>query len=73
MDISEALSKFNNICRKGWNGKNMYIFKVGTDQWQIDESFIHEPFLCLKTAQDTLIPWTASQQDIQADDWEEYK
>ena len=68
-------SKF--ITRKGWNGKNMYIFYTPETfstaaGMTIDGKFIkYEPYLSLYTTRDTIQKgWVPSQEDILAKDWE---
>ena len=53
------------VCRKGWNGKGMWIaLQIGGECPPMTE-----PFIYMKTAQNTVIPWLASQADMLADDW----
>lgn len=53
------------VQRSGWNGKNMWI------QLQIPDkhSKMTLPYIFMKTAQEDLIQWLASQTDMLADDW----
>jgi len=80
-DFSWALRNLKNgnkICRSGWNGKGMWLKYVG--RWSIivpsydgntkEADMNHLPFIMMKTAQDELVPWLASQTDILAMDWE---
>ncbi len=60
------------VARDGWNGKGMFIFLINgtwafTDGKQ--DNFPCLPFIAMKTAQDEVVPWLASQTDILADDW----
>ena len=71
MNFEKALTLLKNgkyITRKGWNGKGMYLF-LYTDGGFIDDYEIQN-FILLKTVNDTVIPWIASQSDILAEDWE---
>lgn len=84
MNFSTMLIQLNKrnvrTRRSGWNGKGMYLFIV-TD-WDlsnataiaqvIDEDGDAEfaPFICMRTADQKLVPWLASQTDILATDWE---
>ena len=52
--------------RTGWNGKGMWIHLQVPDQG----SKMTLPYLYMKTADDKLVPWLASQTDILADDWQ---
>ncbi len=56
----------NMVCRKGWNGKGMYL------QIQIpdENSKMTLPYIYMFTAQGDLVPWLASQTDMLTDDWE---
>lgn len=61
----------SRVTRNGWNGKNMYIFLIKdwtyTDGKQ--DNFTNMPFIAMKTAWDTIIPWLASQSDVLCIDW----
>ena len=71
------------IARSGWNGKNMYItYKPGypdgiacnkatAEAHGIEEgtTIVYLPYLEMKTADNKLVPWLASQTDILANDW----
>lgn len=62
----EALKKRFRVCRKGWNGKGMYIeLNQG-----IDYSFsIIEPFFVIKNVKNSFNTWVPSISDILAEDW----
>ena len=67
--IGWAVKQLNDglrVCRSGWNGKNMYLELQQPDAY----SKMTEPYVYMKTAQDTLIPWLCSQADLLATDWE---
>lgn len=59
------------VARPGWNGKGMFIFMIKswtyTDGRQ--DNFPNLPFIAMKTAQDEVVPWLASQTDMLAEDW----
>lgn len=70
-----------HLCRKGWNGKGVYLFMIGTDTTQPgtggwtytngkNDNFPLLPFIAMKTADDKVVPWLASQTDILAEDWQ---
>lgn len=68
----EALKKGEYVARKGWNGKNMYLFLAhGSDIQKcvgIPDKCVD--VICMKTAQDTVVfGWLASQTDILSEDW----
>jgi hypothetical protein len=68
----QLLKLGRRMCRAGWNGKGMFLFLVRdwtyTDGKQ--DNFPNQPFLAMKTADDKVIPWLASQADLLAEDWE---
>lgn len=68
----ELLKSGYKLSRKGWNGKGMYLTYVSPDQWQVDkyESHLNSlPWVGMKTADGSFVPWLASQSDILAEDW----
>jgi len=77
MGIGNMIDKLRNglRCRRaGWNGKGMYVFLI--NEWGLAEANPHAgtyqevPFIAMKTADDKVVPWLASQTDILAQDWE---
>lgn len=75
-DFGEALRLLKageKVARSGWNGKGMFlILRLGSDVQPRPE---YPGFMCLgyiemKTADDMLVPWLASQTDMLAEDWE---
>lgn len=56
----------NKLCRKGWNGKGMYLELQVPDE----HSKMTLPYIYMKTAQGGLVPWLASQTDMLGYDWE---
>lgn len=68
MNFSEALTllkKGNRIYRKGWNGKNLWVvIKFPTSP------ISQVPHIYMKTKENEYVPWSASQTDILANDWE---
>jgi hypothetical protein len=69
MNFSEALielKRAQKVCRKGWNGKHMWIHMQHPD----DNSKMTLPYIYMSTAKADLVPWLASQTDILANDWE---
>jgi len=69
------------LARKGWNGKNMYIFLITnwSDGDEVGNSYdgdgnlyegkVVKPFIAMKCADGEIVPWLASQTDILARDW----
>lgn len=71
MNIGEAVQAIKSgkrVCRSGWNGKDMWLELQVPDA----ESKMTKSYIYMKTADDQLIPWLASQTDLLADDWCEY-
>lgn len=72
----EALKTGRRVTRPGWNGKGMWLrlLDLYTDtEFTVTE---HEPcegtwlpFIVMKTADNKLVPWLASQTDVLAEDW----
>ncbi|MFC5775149.1 DUF2829 domain-containing protein [Ectobacillus antri] len=75
----EALKEGKQVTRKGWNGKEMFLYMIkGTDfqnafKYGYGEYYGEPVFtdsIVMKTAQNTLVVgWLASQTDLLADDW----
>ena len=67
-DMGQAVKELRNgkkVCRSGWNGKDMWLMLQVPDQ----HSKMTLPYIYMKTVQDDLVPWLASQTDILAVDW----
>ena len=77
----EALKKGLRVARAGWNGKGMWLFLI---QGSNDLAKLHgygfgealgEPAfrdaIFMRTVDNQLVAWTASQTDVLAEDWEE--
>jgi len=61
----EFLKAGRKVQRVGWNGKNMWIHL----QTPTDTSKMTLPYIYMKTADENLVPWLASQTDLLAEDW----
>lgn len=82
MDFSEALLAVKDgkkIARKGWNGAGQYVYHVPAASYaaqtdvakeEFGEEVPYTAYLAIKTVQNTVAPWLASQTDLLADDWE---
>lgn len=61
------------VSRKGWNGKGMWLVLIEPTGKAIDEDtgeqFEELPYIAMKTADDKVVPWLASQTDVLAEDW----
>lgn len=75
----EAMKKGKKVCRSGWNGKGMFLYHVPANSYaaQTDAAFAefgelvpYGAYIAMKTAQNNVVPWLASQTDMLADDWE---
>lgn len=69
MNFSQALILLKAervLQRSGWNGKGMWIKLQVPDS----NSKMSLPYLYMKTADNKLVPWLASQTDILAEDWQ---
>lgn len=64
-DALMAAMDGQRITRRGWNGPNQYV----TSQHPDRGSKMTRPYLCLKNAQNDLVPWVPSQGDLFAHDW----
>lgn len=85
LSIGEAvliLRRGGRVRRVGWNGKGMELFLVtplAKEQGphlllpdgcaDLDDA-PQDPFVMMKTAARTLVPWLCSQADLLADDWQ---
>lgn len=83
MDFGDAIRALKDpvskrVTRAGWNGKGMYLMYVGAQDWNMDPPAADEresdlalsPFIAMRTATGTLVPWLASQSDLLAEDWQ---
>ena len=64
-DAIEQLKQGTRVCREGWNGRGMWLKLQVPDE----HSKMTQPYIYIKTVQDDLIPWLASQADMLAEDW----
>lgn len=72
------------MCRLGWNGKGMYIVYqkgypngIPINQNTASATGLPEgtvckflPYIIMRTADGSFVPWLASQTDILSNDWE---
>jgi hypothetical protein len=82
-DFSEALRLLKQgirVARKGWNGKNMFIFLVPGSRFNVSRPPLlgiypegteinYHAHVDMRTADGTIVPWLASQTDLLAEDW----
>lgn len=75
MDFGQALNKIKEgkrVARSGWNGKGMWLMIIDNATYPYYE-FRYEiaPFIVMVTVDRKFVPWTPSQTDVMAEDWEE--
>lgn len=68
------LKRGERVMRAGWNGKNMWLILIEADQygltaWKYFNATELLPFIAMKTADNKIVPWLASQTDMLATDW----
>jgi hypothetical protein len=79
-DALAALKQGSRVARHGWNGKGMFLFLVPGSTFEVNRPPLlgiypegtvinYHPHIDMKTAQDTVVPWLASQTDVLAEDW----
>lgn len=65
-EVLNGLKIGEQFTRKGWNGKDMWIkLQVPDKHSKMNRSYIY-----MKTVNDELVPWVASQTDLLAEDWQ---
>ncbi len=71
MNFGEALHLLKHdrrVTRTGWNGAGQFLALQVPDS----KSKMTQPYIYIRTVQNDLIPWLASQTDLLASDWNEY-
>ena len=78
-DAMNYLKAGKKVARKGWNGKNMFLFLADNIEFHTDadlscvsnlEGDLTLPAIVMKTADDRFcVGWLASQTDMLSDDW----
>lgn len=70
----EALKAGMLVSRTGWNGKDMWLGLVSPEDYDVDNLQLSDatklPWIGMKTADEKIVPWLASQTDVLADDWQ---
>ncbi len=77
----EALKAGRRVARRGWNGKDMFLFLVDGSRFTVNRppftGFYPEgtelrylPHVDMRTATGEIVPWLCSQTDMLAEDWE---
>jgi hypothetical protein len=70
----EALKQGKRLARSGWNGKGMWLEYVASYDYNPNGTGYSLgckklPWIGMKTADNSFVPWLASQTDILAEDW----
>jgi hypothetical protein len=78
----ELMKEGKKLQRSGWNGKGMFVYYVPAASYPAsgntlgtmkgifpDDMVPYGAYLAMKTAQDNVVPWLASQTDLTIDDW----
>lgn len=73
-DAVELLKAGKRVARSGWNGKGMWLTLVKANAYDVGIRSMGGatkllPYIAMKTVQDELVPWLASQTDMLAEDW----
>lgn len=82
-DAVRALKNGKRVSRTGWNGKGMWLaYQAGypdgipinantAKATGLPEGTVCKflPYLVMRTADGSFVPWLASQTDVLADDW----
>lgn len=83
MDFGMAVTAIKagaKVARKGWNGKDMFLFLVHGSTFQVDRAPLlgiypegttinYRPHIDMRTANGEIVPWVASQSDVLEVDW----
>lgn len=78
-DAIEALKSGLKVARSGWNGKGMFLYYVPANSYpaQTEAAKAHfgdmvpyRAYIAMKTVDNEVVPWLASQTDVLAEDWE---
>jgi len=81
-DAIHFLKNGERVARKGWNGKGMFIYYVAANSCPADNNkkgtmigvfkddlVPYQAYIAMKTVDDTVVPFLASQTDVLAEDW----
>lgn len=83
-EVIKGLKTGRRYARRGWNGKDMFIFLVPGSVFKVNREPLlsilgegkeveYHAHIDMKTAQGYVVPWLASQADLLADDWLEVR
>lgn len=79
-----ALKSGSKVTREGWNGKGMWLFLVPGSTFTVEafrplgkaepdlvgKAVSYRPHIDMKTVNDEIVPWIASQSDLLVEDWQ---
>jgi hypothetical protein len=73
----ESMKMGYKVCRKGWNGKGMwlrfidpYTTSIKDSEWDdITRGAKLLPWIGMRTVDNKFVPWLASQTDMLSEDW----
>lgn len=76
----EAMKKGWQVCRDGWNGKDMFVFLVPGSEFKVNREpllgiypegtdITYGAHIDIKAVDGSIRPWVASQSDMLATDW----
>ena len=79
-DAIVYLKQGKKLARSGWNGKGMFIFLVPSSTFKVNRAPLsgtypegteisYHAHIDMKTADNQVVPWLASQTDMLAEDW----
>lgn len=81
MDFNIMLAKLKEgkkVTRLGWNGKGMYLYYVPAQSYpavtdiaekEFGDMVPYRDYIAMKTVDNYIVPWVASQTDLLAEDW----
>ena len=78
----ESLKQGRKVARAGWNGKGMFLFLVQGSRFRVNRPPLlgiypegteinYCSHIDMRTADNKIVPWLASQTDVLAEDWSE--
>lgn len=76
----EGIKKGHRLSRRGWNGKNMFVFLVEGSTFEVDRPPLNKIYrngkkinyrghIDMKAVDESIGPWLASQTDLLSEDW----
>ena len=81
-DALAALKEGKRVARHGWNGKGMFLYHVPAASYPAqrnengtmvgvfaDDMVPYRAYIAMKTVNDEVVPWVASQSDLLDADW----